>query len=129
MQLILSQAEKLSAWGKKKEKNRDYKKIMRLQFTAKKTLRKTIIKLWLKTLLLLPMGNAVACNDLCCVHLMLCAVLKTHQYQLLPETGTQTMCSTHCHSSYIPRRFYSTGMIMECSYTLSIQKDCILITP
>lgn len=64
---------------------------------------------------------------LCSSHAL--AALKTHQYQLLPETGEQTTCTTPCHRSYIPRRFYSTGMIMECSYTLSIQKDCILITP
>lgn len=75
------------------------------------------------------MGNAVACNDLCYVHLLICAMLKTHQYQLLPEAGKQITCTTHCHSSYIPRRFYSTGMILETSYAVSIQKDCILIIP
>lgn len=40
MQLIHLWAEKLSAGGEKKEKNRDYKKFMRLQFTAKKTSEK-----------------------------------------------------------------------------------------
>lgn len=38
MQLVLLQAEKLSAWGKGgEEKKIEYKKYMRLQFTAKKT--------------------------------------------------------------------------------------------
>lgn len=42
MQLILLQAENFSAWGKKKEKNKDYKKYMRLQFTAKKPSEKLL---------------------------------------------------------------------------------------
>lgn len=57
------------------------------------------------------MGNGVAHNDLSYVHLMICAMFKTHQHQLLPETGKQITCTTHCHSSYIPRRFYSIGII------------------
>ena len=56
------------------------------------------------------MGNAVAENDLCYAHLITCAVFKPHQYQLLPEIGKQIACTTHCHSFYIPRRFYSIGI-------------------
>lgn len=57
------------------------------------------------------MRNAVAHNNFCYVHLMICAMFKTHQHQLLPEAGKQITRTTRCHSSSIPRRFYSTGII------------------
>lgn len=75
------------------------------------------------------MGSAVACNDLYYVHSMICAMLKTHEHQLLPETGKQITHTAQSHSSYIPRRLYSTGMILETSYMVPIWKDCILINP